>query len=203
MIGSDPLSISRQPRGKWEMRSKAFAGSSRGLYPTDASLQCLQRRDRRSSNPECNPKASCGRTVGKTSRRTRRDPEELGRRGRNDEGRQGRGGHLSGRAEETLQQPGKGETVTSGRGRTDGPHRRKRNKGSDVEGADVMSLRKVTRVGETRAGEKAIREYRRKKQQRRGGRESNRKIEIPSARGWSALSSPRHISRGYEIPCVS
>lgn len=90
---------------------------------------------------------------------------------------------MSGRAEETLQQPGKGETVTSGRGRTDGPHRRKRNKGSDVEGADVMSLRKVTRVGETRAGEKAIREYRRKKQQRRGGRESNRKIEIPSAGG--------------------
>lgn len=45
-----------------------------------------------------------------------------------------------------------------------------------------MSLRKVTRKGETRAGEKAIREYRRKKQQRRGGRESNRKIEIPSAR---------------------
>lgn len=49
----------------------------------------------------------------------------------------------------------------------------------EAEGADVMSLRKVTRKGQTRG--KAIREYRRKKQQRKGGRESNRKIEIPSA----------------------
>lgn len=67
----------------------------------------------------------------------------------------------------------------------------------EAEGADVMSLRKVTRKGQTRG--KAIREYRRKKQQRKGGRESNRKIEIPSA---GCFLSPRHISRGYEIsPC--
>jgi hypothetical protein len=57
----------------------------------------------------------------------------------------------------------------------------------------VMSLRKVTRKRQKRG--KAIREYRRKKQGRRGGGgEGNRKIEIPSAR-----REARHISRGYGI----
>jgi len=59
-----------------------------------------------------------------------------------------------------------------------------------------MSLRKVTRKGQTRG--KAIREYHRKKQQRKGGRESNRKIEISSAECF-LCPLPRHILRGYEI----
>lgn len=83
-------------------------------------------RQTRNVNPE---RASCGH--GKTSRRTRRDPEELGKDVDGMMGGGGEGEEWPERAEETLQRPGKGETVTSGRGRTGWTHivRRKRNKG--------------------------------------------------------------------------
>lgn len=80
---------------------------------SNASLQCLQLRDV-PADPKCNPEASCGHGRKNISEDERRDPEELGKRGTERRGE--KDGHLPERAEETLQQPGKGETVTSGRG---------------------------------------------------------------------------------------
>lgn len=197
VIGSDSLPICRQPRGKWEMRTKALSRSSRGLNPTLQATAVAAFRQ--TSRQRVQPKGRSGRggkNISEDEARSRGIREEKRNVCTVDKGvavcRDGRkklrskrekrwSGNAGIRTDHLDEKRNKGKERRAGRGRDE-------FKESYEERADSRG--------------KAIREYRRKKQQRRGGRESNRKIEIPSA-GRALAGIFRAVTRFHKANWLS